>query len=56
MIRAEQQAMAPGVSIGRPVTAAEVADVVTFLASPPSVAINGDVVAAGGSAIGPIYH
>jgi hypothetical protein len=33
-----------------------VADVVTFLASPRSVAINGDMVAAGGGAIGPLCH
>jgi hypothetical protein len=33
-----------------------VADVATFLASPRSVAINGDMVAAGGGAIDPIYH
>ena len=37
-------------AIGRMVTPEEVADVVTFLASPRSVAINGDVVAAGGGA------
>ena len=37
-----------GISIGRLVTAEEVADVVTFLASPRSVAINGDAIAAGG--------
>jgi NAD(P)-dependent dehydrogenase (short-subunit alcohol dehydrogenase family) len=40
--------MAAGISIGRIVTAAEVADVVTFLASPRSVAINGDAIAVGG--------
>jgi NAD(P)-dependent dehydrogenase (short-subunit alcohol dehydrogenase family) len=37
-----------GISIGRLVTAAEVADVVTFLASPRSVAITGDAIAVGG--------
>ena len=42
--------LAAAVSIGRIVTAAEVADVVAFLASPRSVAINGDVIAAGGGA------
>ncbi len=48
--------MASGVSIGRLVTAAEVADVVTFLASPRSVAINGDAVVAGGGARGAIHY
>jgi NAD(P)-dependent dehydrogenase (short-subunit alcohol dehydrogenase family) len=47
---------AAGVTIGRLVTAAEVADVVAFLASPRSVAINGDAIAAGGGAPGPIYY
>ncbi len=51
-----EAAMAAGVSIGRLVTAAEVASVVTFLASPRSVAINGDAMAAGGGARGPIYY
>jgi len=53
---AAELAMARGVSIGRLVTAAEVADVVAFLASPRSVAINGDVVAAGGGARGAIHY
>jgi len=44
------------VSIGRPVTASELADVVTFLASPRSVAVNGDAIAAGGGARGPIHY
>ena len=44
------------ISIGRIVTAAEVASVVTFLASPKSVAINGDAIAVGGGAVGPIYY
>jgi len=48
--------LAAGVSIGRIVDAAEVADVVAFLASPRSVAINGDAVAVGGGAKGPIYY
>jgi NAD(P)-dependent dehydrogenase (short-subunit alcohol dehydrogenase family) len=42
--------------IGRLVTAEEVADVVTFLASPRSVAITGDAVAAGGGQRGPIHY
>jgi len=38
------------------VTAEEVADVVAFLASPRSVAINGDAIAAGGGMPGAIYY
>ena len=48
--------MAANISIGRLITAAEVATVVTFLASPLSVSINGDAIAAGGGAKGPIYY
>jgi NAD(P)-dependent dehydrogenase (short-subunit alcohol dehydrogenase family) len=48
--------MAAGISIGRMVTAAEVADVVAFLASPRSVAINGDAIAAGGGARHAIHY
>jgi NAD(P)-dependent dehydrogenase (short-subunit alcohol dehydrogenase family) len=44
------------VSIGRLVTAEEVAAVVTFLASPRSVALNGDAVVAGGGARGSIHY
>jgi NAD(P)-dependent dehydrogenase (short-subunit alcohol dehydrogenase family) len=44
------------VSIGRAVTAAEVADVIAFLASPRSVAINGDAIAAGGGTRGAIHY
>jgi NAD(P)-dependent dehydrogenase (short-subunit alcohol dehydrogenase family) len=57
-VTAEQVAadIAKGLSIGRLVTAAEVASVVTFLASPRSVAITGDAVAAGGGQVGPIYY
>lgn len=44
------------VSIGRLVTAQEVADVVVFLASPKSIAINGDAIVVGGGAVGPIYY
>ncbi len=43
-------------SIGRLVTAAEVADVVAFLCSPRSVAVNGDAVAVGGGARGAIHY
>ncbi len=48
--------LAAAVSIGRVVTAAEVADVVAFLASPRSLAINGDAIAAGGGAPGAIHY
>jgi NAD(P)-dependent dehydrogenase (short-subunit alcohol dehydrogenase family) len=48
--------MSAGISIGRMVTAAEVASVVAFLASPRSVAINGDAVAVGGGTRGPIHY
>ena len=44
------------VSIGRLVTAEEVAAVVAFLASPRSVALNGDAVVAGGGARGVIHY
>jgi NAD(P)-dependent dehydrogenase (short-subunit alcohol dehydrogenase family) len=48
--------MASGTSIGRLVTAEEVASVVAFLASSKSVAINGDAIAVGGGAPGSIYY
>jgi NAD(P)-dependent dehydrogenase (short-subunit alcohol dehydrogenase family) len=43
-------------SIRRIVDASEVADVVAFLASPRSVAITGDAIAAGGGVPGPAYY
>ena len=51
----ERRAVA-NVSIGRLVDAAEIADLVAFLASPRSVAINGDAIAAGGGAKGAIHY
>lgn len=45
-----------GYAIGRMVTAAEVAAVVTWLASPLSVALCGDVIACGGGVKGPIFY
>jgi NAD(P)-dependent dehydrogenase (short-subunit alcohol dehydrogenase family) len=42
--------------LGRFVDASEVADVVTFLASPRSVAVNGDTIAAGGGEPRVIYY
>jgi enoyl-[acyl-carrier-protein] reductase (NADH) len=38
------------------VTADEVAALVTWLASPLSVAVTGDVIACGGGVKGPIYY
>ncbi len=43
-------------AIGRIVDATEVADVIVFLASPRSVAITGDAIAAGGGPRGAIYY
>lgn len=51
-----EAAMAADVRIGRLVTAAEVADVVTFLCSPRSVAVTGDAVAAGGGQRGVVHY
>lgn len=48
--------LAAGTSTGRLATADEVADVVTFLASPRNAAITGDVVAAGGGSRGAIHY
>lgn len=48
--------MAGGNSIQHLVDAAEVADVVAFLCSPRSRAINGDAIAAGGGVPGRIYY
>jgi len=48
--------LSAGVSIGRMVTADEVAAVIVFLASPLSIAINGDAVAVGGGARGAIHY
>ena len=48
--------LATDVSIGRLVTAAEIADVIAFLGSPRSVAINGDAVLGGGGVVGPIHY
>lgn len=63
--RAAETGTAPGqieagfarlTSVGRIITAAEVADVITFMCSPRSVAINGDGIAAGGGLVGSIYY
>jgi NAD(P)-dependent dehydrogenase (short-subunit alcohol dehydrogenase family) len=48
--------MAASNLVGKLIAAEEIAHVVAFLASPKSVAINGDVIAAGGGARGAIYY
>lgn len=48
--------LAAGNVLGRIITAEEVADVVTFLASPRSVAVNGDAVPVGGGIPKAIYY
>jgi NAD(P)-dependent dehydrogenase (short-subunit alcohol dehydrogenase family) len=55
-VEAAEAAVTAPIVIGRMVTAQEVAAVVTFLASPLSVAITGDAIAAGGGVRGPIYY
>jgi NAD(P)-dependent dehydrogenase (short-subunit alcohol dehydrogenase family) len=51
-----EQRMAEGNSIRHLVDASEVADVVAFLASPRSIAINGETIAAGGGVPRSIYY
>jgi NAD(P)-dependent dehydrogenase (short-subunit alcohol dehydrogenase family) len=51
-----ERQLAQGNSIRRIVDAHEVAAVITFLASPKSVAINGDAIACGGGARGAIHY
>jgi NAD(P)-dependent dehydrogenase (short-subunit alcohol dehydrogenase family) len=51
-----ERRLGSGNSIGRMITAAEVATIVVFLASPRSVAINGDAVAVGGGVPRAIYY
>jgi NAD(P)-dependent dehydrogenase (short-subunit alcohol dehydrogenase family) len=51
-----EKQMAAGNSIRHVVDAREVAYVVTFLCSPKSIAINGDVIAAGGGALRAIHY
>jgi NAD(P)-dependent dehydrogenase (short-subunit alcohol dehydrogenase family) len=51
-----EKRMASANLIGRLVTAEEIGDVVAFLASPKSAAINGDAIAAGGGVPGAIYY
>ncbi|HEX5378145.1 MAG TPA: SDR family oxidoreductase [Phenylobacterium sp.] len=51
-----EKRMSANITLGRIVDAAEVADIVAFLASPRSVAINGDAIACGGGAKGAIHY
>ena len=51
-----EKRMGSGSLLGRMVDAREIAYVVAFLASPKAVAINGDVIAAGGGAVRAIYY
>ena len=51
-----ERRMGAGSAIGRMVDASEVADLVAFLASPRSVAINGDAIACGGGQVGVIHY
>jgi NAD(P)-dependent dehydrogenase (short-subunit alcohol dehydrogenase family) len=51
-----ERRMAQGNTIQRVITAEEVGDIVVFLASPRSIAITGDVIAAGGGMPGAIYY
>ncbi len=51
-----ERQLAGGNTIGRMITAEEVAAIIVFLASPRSVAINGDAVACGGGAPRAIYY
>ncbi|HEY1944297.1 MAG TPA: SDR family oxidoreductase [Roseiarcus sp.] len=51
-----EKRMASANLTGRLITAEEIGDVVAFLASPKSAAINGDAIAAGGGVPGAIYY
>jgi NAD(P)-dependent dehydrogenase (short-subunit alcohol dehydrogenase family) len=51
-----ERALSAGISIGRMVTAAEIGDVVAFLASPRSVAMTGDAITVGGGTKGAIHY
>jgi NAD(P)-dependent dehydrogenase (short-subunit alcohol dehydrogenase family) len=55
-IEEAERRMGANTSIGRIIDAAEVADIVAFLASPRSAAITGDAIACGGGARGAIYY
>jgi NAD(P)-dependent dehydrogenase (short-subunit alcohol dehydrogenase family) len=51
-----ERRLAAEFAVGRLMDAEEIAWVITFLASPRAIAINGDTVAATGGCLGPIYY
>lgn len=51
-----ERRMGAGSSLGRIIDSEEVADLVAFLASPRSVAVNGDAIACGGGQLGVIHY
>jgi NAD(P)-dependent dehydrogenase (short-subunit alcohol dehydrogenase family) len=51
-----ERRLAAGNLVGQVITAEEIAYLVAFLASPKSIAINGDSIAAGGGSPGPIHY
>jgi NAD(P)-dependent dehydrogenase (short-subunit alcohol dehydrogenase family) len=53
---ADEEKLSRGVAIGRIVDSSEIAYLVAFLASPKSVAINGDAIPAGGGSLGTIHY
>jgi NAD(P)-dependent dehydrogenase (short-subunit alcohol dehydrogenase family) len=53
---AVEKGMAANVLVGRLVDASEIAYIVAFLASPKSIAINGDAIACGGGVRGSIHY
>jgi NAD(P)-dependent dehydrogenase (short-subunit alcohol dehydrogenase family) len=55
-VEAAEVRVGSGFAIRRLVEAEEVASIVAFLASPRAAAITGDVIAAGGGIVGPIYY
>jgi NAD(P)-dependent dehydrogenase (short-subunit alcohol dehydrogenase family) len=55
-VEAIEQRLAEDTAIRHMVTAKEVAYVVTFLASPKSIAVSGDAIAVGGGKVGAIYY
>ena len=56
LTHAETEAKMVNNLVGRWIDAADIAHIVTFLASAKSIAINGDVIAAGGGVRGNIYY
>jgi NAD(P)-dependent dehydrogenase (short-subunit alcohol dehydrogenase family) len=52
----DEARLAQGNSIRRLIDSSEIADLVAFLASPRSIAVNGDAIAAGGGSPGTIHY